>query len=64
MHPLDIPIKNELIELTNSVILGRQDNMLEEELIWKISMIYSRINGIDQFIDGVVRELHILGQLY
>ena len=60
MHPLDIPIKNELIELTNSVILGRQDNMLEEELIWKISMIYSRINGID----GVVRELHILGQLY
>ena len=27
----------------------------------KISMIYSRINGI---VDGVVREMHILGQLY
>ena len=52
----------KLIELINSIILGREDGTLEEELIWEISLIDARIECIDQLIDGVVRETHVLGQ--
>ena len=37
--------------------------MLEEELVFKITLIDARIDGIDQFFDVIVMEGHVLGQL-
>ena len=37
--------------------------MLEEELVFKITLIDARIDGIDQLFDVIVRKRCILGQL-
>ena len=37
--------------------------MLEEELVFKITLIDVRIDDIDKLFNVIVREGHVLGQL-
>jgi len=56
-------IKNDLIKLMDSNIPGGEDGMLKEELIRLIALMDVRINGIDEILDVILGEWHIVRQL-
>jgi len=57
-------IKDGLIELINSIVLGREDGTFKEELVIHVSLINAWIDGVEQVLDVVLRETHVLRELY
>ena len=50
--------------MIDSIVLWREDGMLKEELIRLIALVYIRINLIDESLDGILREMHVVEELY
>jgi hypothetical protein len=56
-------VKDDVIKVIDLIVCGRKDGAFEEELVLFVRLIYVWINGIDQTLDRVVREAHIVRQL-
>ena len=55
----NIPIKDHLIKLINSIILREEDGVFQKELVWHIALIYAWIYCIDQTFNAVLRKAHV-----
>ena len=53
-----------MVGMINLVVCGREDSALEEELVFPTRLINVWINGIDQTVDVILREMHVIWQLY
>jgi hypothetical protein len=56
-------VKEGMIKMINLIICGRKDGVFEEELVLLIRLINVWINVMDQTLNVVLRERHIIRQL-
>src|SRR6267154_6173988 len=56
-------IEDDLIELVDGNISGGEDGVLKEEVIRLIALMDVRINGIDETLDIILWETHVVRQL-
>jgi hypothetical protein len=56
-------VKDDVIKMIDLIVCGRKDGAFEEELVLSVGLIYIWINGIDQTLNVVLREMHVVGKL-
>ena len=56
-------VKDNVIELIDSIVFGGEYGAFEEELVWFIRLIYAWINGVDHVLDVIARKAHVGRQL-
>ena len=57
-------VEDQLVDMIDCIVLWREDGTLEEELIRLIALVYIGINVIDESLDGILRETHVVEELY
>ena len=53
-----------MVKIINLIVCGREDGALEEELVFLTRLINVWINGINRTVDVILRETHVIWQLY
>ena len=57
-------VEDQLVDMINGIVLWREDGILEEELMGLIALVYIRINVNDESLDSILRETHVVKELY